>query len=147
MRYFEDLIAGERLNCPDIVMTREAIIAFARQFDPQPFHTDERAAKKSVFAGLVASSLHTLSACTRTVVAAQGQMAVLSGIGMEEVKMFHPVRPDDILSVEAWWTGLRKSEKKPDRGFAVIRCKVSNQKGEPVMEYGYKYLIACRKID
>jgi len=143
-RYFEDLTEGERLHCQPVMMTQEAIIDFAKRFDPQPFHIDEEAASKSIFNGLVASSLHTLSACTRVVVEAQGDVAILSGVGMDEVKMFNPVRPGDILSVEAWWTNLKKSRNKPDSGFAVITCKVTNQKDEPVVEYGYCYLVACR---
>jgi acyl dehydratase len=144
-RYYEDLTEGERLHCRTVIFTKEAIIDFAKRFDPQPFHTDENVAKASMFGGLIASSLHTLSACTRVVVEAQGDVAILSGIGMDEVKMFNPVRPGDTLTVEAWWTDLKRSRSKPDRGFAGIKCKVVNQRGEPVVEYGYRYLIACRK--
>jgi acyl dehydratase len=143
-RYFEDLAEGERLHCQSVMMTQEAIIDFAKRFDPQPFHIDEDAANKSIFNGLVASSLHTLSACTRVVVEAQGDVAILSGVGMDEVKMLNPVRPGDILSVEAWWTHLKKLRNRPNSGSAVIRCKVTNQKDEPVVEYGYRYLVACR---
>lgn len=143
-RYFEDLAEGERLHCQPIIMTREAIVDFAMRFDPLPFHTDENLAHKSIFGGLIASSLHTLSACTRVVVEAQGDVAILSGVGIDEVKMFNPVRPGDTLTVEAWWTDLKRSRTKPDRGFAAIKCKVINQKGEAVVEYGYRYLVACR---
>lgn len=143
-RYFEDLKEGERLSCRPVVMTRESIVDFAKMFDPLPFHTDEDAAKKSIFGGIIASSLHTLSACTRAVVEAQGDVAILSGVGMDMVKMFNPVRPGDVLSVEAWWDELRRSRKDPDRGFAAIKCKVTNQTGEPIVEYGYHYLVACR---
>ena len=97
-RYFEDITDGEPLHCQKLIITCEDIIEFAKKFDPQPFHTDENAAKESIFGGLVASSLHTLSACTRVVVEAQGDVAILSGVGMDEAKMFNPVRPDDILS-------------------------------------------------
>ena len=143
-RAFRDLRDGERLDCQPVRMTREAIIAFAEEFDPQPFHVDEDAARESVFGGLVASSLHTLSACTRSVVEAQGDVAIVSGVGMHEVRMFNPVRPGDLLTIDARWTDLERSRSKPDRGYASIRCKVSNQRGEPVIEYGYRYLISCR---
>ena len=143
-RYFDDLRDGEKLHCRPVVMTREAIIDFAKQFDPQPFHTDETAARASLFGGLIASSLHTLSACTRVVVEAQGNIAILSGVGMHEVKMFNPVRPGDVLLVSAWWSDLKRSRSKPDRGFASIKCKVANQRDEPIIEYGYRYMLACR---
>lgn len=143
-KYFEDLFEGKHLDCQPVLMTRKAIIEFAEQFDPQPFHVDENEAENSIFNGIVASSLHTLSACTRVVVEAQGNLAILSGVGMHEVKMFNPVRPGDTLCVEAWWAELKRSHSKPDRGFASIKCKVSNQRNEPVIEYGYRYLLACK---
>lgn len=146
-RYFEDLKDGEHLHCQPVLMTREAIIDFGKKFDPQLFHIDENAARESFFGRLVASSLHTLSACTRVVVEAQGNIAILSGLGMHETKMFNPVRPDDVLSVNAWWTELRKSQSKPDRGFASIKCKVANQRKERVIQYGYRYLIACEAFE
>lgn len=145
-KYWEDLKEGERLECRPVVLDRSDIIFFARKFDPLPFHTDEAAANASIFGGLVASSLHTLSACTRVVVEAQGDVAIISGIGMDEVRMFNPVRPGDILTVDARWEGLKRSQSKPDRGIAGIRCRVSNQRGEPVVEYGYRYLVACRDV-
>jgi acyl dehydratase len=143
-RYFEDISDGERLHCQKLYLNRNEIIDFARKYDPQPFHMDEAAARESIFGGLVASSLHTISACTRRVVDAQGELAIISGVGMYEVKMSNPVRPKDVLSIEAWWTDLKRSKSKPELGFAGIRCKVTNQKGEPVIEYGYQYIIACR---
>jgi acyl dehydratase len=143
-RYFEDITEGECLYCQQVTVNREDIIAFAKRFDPQPFHTDENAAKKSFFGSLIASSLHTLSVCTRTVVEAQGDVAMLSGVGIDEAKMFNPVRPGDVLSVEACWTDLKRSRSNPSLGFAGIRCKVTNQNGEPVIEYGYRYVLACR---
>jgi len=143
-RYFEDITDGEPLHCQKLVFTQKDIIQFARRFDPQPFHIDEILAKESIFGGLVASSLHTISACTRSVVEALGDVAILSGVGMYEAKMFNPVRPEDVLSIEAWWTDLRRSKSKPDLGFAGIKCKVTNQNKEPIIEHGYKYIIACR---
>ena len=145
-RYFDDLKEGEQLACEPVAMTREAIIDFGKRFDPQPFHINDSAAKESLFGGLVASSLHTLSVCTRAVVEAQGNVAILSGVGMYAVKMFNPVRPGDTLAVNARWAELRKSRSKPDRGFASIYCKVVNQRNESVIDYGYRYLIACRNF-
>lgn len=145
-KYWEDLVEGERLPCRPVTFERPDILFFGRKFDPLPFHTDEAAAGASVFGGLIASSLHTLSACTRVVVEAQGDLAVVSGLGIDEVKLYNPVRPGDVLTVDARWCDLRRSRTKPDRGVAGIRCAVSNQKGEPVAEYGYRYLVACRDV-
>ncbi len=145
-RYLEDLMEGEPLHCNKVIFSRESILEFGKQFDPQPFHTDEASANKSIFGGLIASSLHTLSACTRVVVEAQNNIAILSGVGMDEVKMFNPVRPGDILSVKAWWSNIKQSKSKSDRGFATIKCKVVNQDSAPIVEYGYQYLLACKPV-
>ena len=147
MRYFEDIIDGEHLQCRPVLMSKASIIEFAEHFDPQPFHIDANAAGDSIFKGLVASLLHTLSACTRVVVEAQGEVAILSGLGMHEVNTFNPVRPGDVLTVDAWWTELKRSNSKPDRGLASIRCKVSNQKNELVVEYGYRYMLASKVFE
>lgn len=143
-RYWDDLNEGERLSCSPVVFEQEEIINFAKRYDPQPFHIEEEIAKASIFGGLIASALHTISACTRVVVDAQGELVIMSGLGIDEVKLFNPVRPGDVLSVEAYWSNLKRSRSKPDRGIANLKCTVSNQRGEPVAEYGYKYLVACR---
>lgn len=140
-KYFEDLFDGERLCCDTIEMTKERILSFAREFDPQPFHISEKLAEASMFKGLIASSLHTLSACTRVVVNALEGVEILSGVGMEAVKMKTPVRPGDILQVDAWWTNLNSSETRPGYGFGTVKCQVVNQKNESVIEYGYQYII------
>ena len=145
-KYWDDLNEGERLQCHPVVFELEEIINFAKRYDPQPFHVNEEIAKASIFGGLIAFSLHTISACTRVVVEAQGDLAIMSGLGIDEVKLFNPVRPGDVLSVEAYWSDLKRSRSKPDRGIANLKCKVSNQSGEPVAEYGYKYFVACRDL-
>lgn len=143
--FFEDLSDGQLLDCRAVSFSREGIIEFASRYDPQVFHIDEAAAEQSAFGGLIASSLHTLAACTRVVVDAQGDVAILTGIGMHAVKMFNPVRPGDVLHVHARWCELARSKSKPDRGLASIKCKVVNQHNDVVIEYGYRYLVACRE--
>lgn len=143
-RYWGDITEGERLNCTPIVFSKPEIIEFAKQYDPQLFHIDEAAAAASRFGGIIASSLQTLSCCTRVIVDAQGEMAILSGLGIEPVQLPNPVRPDDTLTVDAFWTDLRRSRSKPDRGMATIRFKGLNQKGEVVIESGFRYMIASR---
>ena len=143
--FWEDLTEGMPLPCRAVSFDRHGIVAFAREFDPQPFHIDEAAARASIFGGLIASSLHTLAACTRSVVDSQGRLAILTGVGMDAVEMFNPVRPGDVLSIDAHWADLRRSQSRPERGYATLKCKVSNQRGDPVVKYGYRYLVACRR--
>ena len=145
LRYWDDLSEGELLDCRPITFTLPEIIEFAEKFDPQSFHIDEQAAGASRFGGIIASSLHTLSACTRVVVDAQEDVAIIVGLAMDEIVLFNPVRPGDVLTVNARWSGLRRSKSKPDQGIAGIRCTVINQSGKTVMEHGYRYLVACRE--
>jgi acyl dehydratase len=127
-----------------VAFDREGIVAFGTEYDPLPFHVEGDAARRSIFGDVIASALHTMSACTRVVVEAHGDLAILSGLGIEEVRAPLPVRPGDVLTVEARWSDLRRSRSRPDRGIAGLKCTVVNQKGETVMEYGYRYLVACR---
>ncbi|MDD5285283.1 MAG: MaoC/PaaZ C-terminal domain-containing protein [Desulfuromonadaceae bacterium] len=143
-RYWDDLIEGEQINCRTIELNLPEIIEFAEKYDPQPFHIDEQAAADSRFGGIIASSLQTLSLCTRVIVDAQGEMAILSGLHIEQVHLPNPVRPDDLLTLEVYWADLRRSRSKPDRGMATARFKAVNQKGETVIESGFRYMIACR---
>lgn len=143
-RYWDDLVEGEEIKCRTIELSLPEIIEFAEKYDPQSFHIDERAAAVSRFGGIIASSLQTLSACTRVVVDAQGEMAILTGLHIEQVQLPNPVRPNDLLTLEVYWTDLKRSRSKPDRGMATARFKAVNQKGETVIESGFRYMIACR---
>ncbi|MBP2675198.1 MAG: hypothetical protein H6Q84_2038 [Deltaproteobacteria bacterium] len=143
-RYWEDLAEGDAFTCGPVAFDREGILEYGRRYDPWPFHADEAAAARSIFGGLVASSFQVVACLTRAVVEAHGDLAVLSGLGVDEVRLLNPVRPGDAVTVEARWTQLRRSRSKPDRGIAVLSCRAANQRGEPVLEYGYRYLIACR---
>lgn len=143
-RYWDDLVEGESLDCRPVVLGLEEIVEFARKFDPQLFHIDENIAAVSRFKGIIASSLHTLSACTRVIVDAQNDVEILIGLGILEVALPNAVRPGDLLSVDAYWSDLRRSASKPGQGLATVRFTVRNQLDETVLESGYKYMIACR---
>lgn len=143
-RYWDDLVEGERFTCGPLTFDRAGIVAFGKEYDPLPFHVDGESARRSIFGDVIASALHTISRCTRAVVDAHGDLAILSGLSVDDVRTPLPVRPGDVLTVEAQWQGLRRSRSKPDRGIAGVRCRVVNQRGGTVMEFGYRYLVACR---
>ncbi len=143
-RFWEDLTEGECFTCDPVAFDREGIVAFGKRYDPFPFHVGGEASYRSIFGDVIASALHTISCCTRVVVEAHGDLAILSGLSVDDVRTPLPVRPGDVLTVEARWEGLRRSRSKPDRGIAGLRCTIRNQRGETVMEYGYRYLVACR---
>jgi len=131
--HFEDFKAGDVHQLGSRTITREEMLAFARAFDPQPFHIDEEAARTSIYGGLIASGWHTASLCFRLAVDSLiGHAASLGAPGVEEVRWLKPVRPGDTLHVRAEVLETRPSRSKPDRGAVHIRYDAFNQRDEHV---------------
>jgi len=133
--YLEDLQPGmiHRSAGEPVTMDAESIKAFARQFDPQPFHLDEATAAKTFFKGLAASGWHTAAVTMRLLV--EGGLPLAGGIigaGVEEVRWPRPVRPGDRLRVESQVLEVRPSRSRPEQGIAKVRTTTLNQNGEPV---------------
>ncbi|MFP2963107.1 MaoC family dehydratase [Myxococcus sp. 1LA] len=134
MRYFEDFQPGDVSEHGPHVVSREEIIAFATQFDPQPFHLSDEGAQGSIFGGLVASGWHTASLCHRLLVQSfLGQTSSLGSPGLDELRWLKPVRPGDTLRVRVEVASATPSRSKPDRGAVKLRMEVRNQKDEVVM--------------
>ena len=134
MKYFEDVELGETTRFGRYEVTREEIVDYARQFDPQPFHLDEEAARASMFGGLIASGWHTGAMFIRMVCDDMVPEAATAGsMGFDDLKWLKPVRPGDVLSVESVVRGKSESRSRPDRGTVKIESRVSNQRGELVM--------------
>lgn len=134
-RYLEDLAVGQTFGSGSVAVDAEAIQAFAVQFDPQPFHLDEEAARESLFGGLVASGWHTAALTMRLF--ADGELQIvggLIGLGAEELRWPRPVRPGDVLRLKSEVLELRKSESRPDRGLVRARITTFNQDGQIVLE-------------
>ena len=132
--YLEDFAVGERYAGGTATVDLAPIKAFAADFDPQPFHLDEAAAKASIFGRLVASGWHTVAVTMRLLV--QGELRSLwglVGLGADELRWPRPVVPGDVLSVEWEVLEVRPSASKPDRGTARLRVTTRNQRGETVL--------------
>jgi acyl dehydratase len=133
-RYFEDYIPGTVQTYGHEAMTEEAILAFARQFDPQTMHTDPVAAADGPFHGLIASGWHTSAVMMRIIVDNYlNSASSLASPGVDELRWVKPVRPGDVLAVR--FTVLRAvpSRSKPDRGVVYTGIEVLNQDAEVVM--------------
>ena len=118
MRYFEDVEVGDAAEFGEYQVTAEEVVAFAERYDPQPFHTDEAAARDSVFGGLVASGWHTAAMCMRMRVDAEGkEVPLLGSRGVDELRWRRPVRPGDTLRVRTEVVDKRPSKSRPDRGY------------------------------
>lgn len=134
-RYLEDFRPGEVIDLGTTApVSRDEILEFARRYDPQPFHVDEEAARRSIYGGLIASGWHTASMVMRVLVDGLVQGTVTMGSpGIDEIRWLKPVRPGDTLSVRAHILDVVPSRSKADRGHIRSRYEVSNQRGEVVM--------------
>ncbi len=131
--YFEDLQAGRKFQTGSMVVDVERIKSFAAEFDPQPFHLDEVAGRKSMFGGLAASGWHTAALTMRLLVDSDFKAANgLIGAGFDELRWPRPVRPGDELHVEMEVLEARPSKSRNDIGLVKFRMTTLNQKDEPV---------------
>ena len=132
--YFEDLEPGQVLELGSRAVSEDEIVAFARQWDPQPFHVDPEAAKDSPFGGLIASGWHTGAMWMRLYVdSLLGGEAAMGSPGIEELRWLAPVRPGDTLQGRLTVLDATPSERRPDRGTVRIRGEMVNQDGVTVM--------------
>jgi acyl dehydratase len=130
--YFDDLHVGQKHRSSTHEVDEEQIKAFARQFDPQPFHLDDEAAKKTLFNGLVASGWHTAAITMRLLVTSGLPLAGGSIGAGGEITWPNPVRPGAVLQVESEVMELRPSRSRPDRGIVTMQSETKNQTGEVV---------------
>jgi acyl dehydratase len=134
MLYFEDFPPGDVRESPARTVTREDILAFAREFDPQPFHADEAAAARTIYGGLIASGWHTIAIYMRLMWESYlKDTASLGSPGVDEVRWLKPVRPGDTLRARFTVLEAVPSRSKPDRGIIRSLSHVFNQHGEVVM--------------
>jgi acyl dehydratase len=141
--YLDDLQVGQRFISGTHLIDEEQIQAFARQFDPQPFHLDVEAAKEALFGGLVASGWHTAAISMRLFVESVPLSGGIVGAG-GEFAWPTPTRPGATLHVESEILALRPSRSHPDRGMATIRSETVNQHGEIVQVLTVKLVVPRR---
>ena len=135
-RYFEDFAVGDVFKPSGRVQVeKDEIIAFAKKFDPQPFHLDEDAARKSIFGRLVASGWHTAAIAMRLAVEVRpfGPHPLL-GLGVDDLRWLAPVRPGDVLHLEGEVIELAPSKTKP-QGIAKVKWTAINQHGDSVYTF------------
>src|SRR5262244_2807422 len=132
-RYFEDFAVGQTFGSGRVGVDANQIKAFAAQFDPQPFHLDEAAARDTVFGGLAASGWHTAALTMRLLVESELKPAGgIVGAGFDEFRWPHPVRPGDELRVESEVIEVRPSKSRPEQGLIKVRTSTFNQDGKAV---------------
>jgi acyl dehydratase len=133
--WWEDFAAGSVREFGGVMVSKESILRFAREFDPQPFHVDEEAAKRSPFGGLIASGWQTCSLMMR--MACDAFLLDSSSVGspgMDNIKWLKPVRPGDTLRVRLTVKEARVLKSRPNVGIVRNFWQVLNQDGEEVMQ-------------
>ena len=142
--YLNDFVIGQRFTTDSMTLDEEQIKAFARQFDPQPFHTDDQAARDSLFGGLAASGWHTAAVTMRLLVV--GGPPIAGGIlgAGAEVSWPKPTRPGDVLHVESEVIEVRPSRSRPDRGMLTLRSETINERGEVVQVLTARLVVPVR---
>lgn len=131
---FKDFAAGDVYELGSRTVTKDEIVAFAEQYDPQPFHVDESAADESIFDGLIASGWHTAAIMAQISVQSMfDDVAAAGGMGVDELRWPAPVRPGDTLSGEVHVIDTRLSVSHPDRGYVDFKMQLTNSREETVL--------------
>jgi acyl dehydratase len=145
MRYFEDFTVGETIELGSYTIGRDEIVAFAAQWDPQPFHLDEAAARETPFGGLIASGWHTTVIFMRLLVEGLlNSAASLGSPGLDELRWLKPVRPGDTLRPRVTVLEATPSARNPNRGTVRWVGETFNQDGDVVMRIVGRNLFARR---
>jgi acyl dehydratase len=133
LQTFEDFPVGRVVDCGIYRVSKDEILDFARQFDPQPHHLDEEAGKKSILGGLAASGWHVCAIAMRLF--AEGVVLKADnkgGAGAREARWMKPVRPNDLLRMEAEVVEAKPSQSKPF-GFVTFECRIYNAREQVAM--------------
>jgi acyl dehydratase len=144
IEWFDDLKVGMRFKSEGITVSKDDIIRFAKEYDPQPFHLDEEAAKKTMLGGLAASGWHTAALAMRLAASTRcfGPHPLL-GAGVDDLRWLLPVRPGDTIHLEGEVVELLPSRSKP-QGIARVKWTAYNQKGEAVYTFNPIALVPGR---
>src|SRR5437764_7260213 len=130
--YFDDLKAGDRFKSEPLTVTEKQLVEFAHKFDPQMFHLSRKRAERTIFKGLIASGWHTAAMTMRLFVQTLNFAEGAIGLGVDELRWPHVVRPGDALTVETEIVDLRPSRSRPGYGIIRLRNVTTNQRGETV---------------
>jgi acyl dehydratase len=146
-RHFEDLRLGETIELGSTKVSKEMILSFAREFDPLPFHLDEKAAKASLLGGLASSGWQTGALSLRMLVDQfLSKIASAGGLGFTDLKWKAPVMVNDTIGGTATIAELRRSESHPQWGIVKIDFDIRNQKNQQVMTLRLANLVDVREL-
>jgi acyl dehydratase len=144
MLYLDDIKPGDRYTTTELEITEEDIKNFAAQFDPQPFHMDNEAAKASFFQGLAASGWHTAALTMRLIV--ESGLPIAGGIigAGGDLTWPRPTRPGDVLHVESTVLEVTPSRSRPERGMITVENLTKTASGDVVQRFVVKLVVPRR---
>ena len=135
MIYFEDIEINQPVKSAEYLVSKEELVGFAKQWDPQPYHTDEEAAKAWPL-GLTGSSTHSYALLTKLQTELGGENpAIVAGLGIDEWRTPTPLRPGDRVHAVSFVESKRESKSKPTMGILVSVSQLLNQNGEIILTY------------
>ena len=144
--YYEDLAVGQVYRTDSIVVTKEEMLAFASRYDPQPFHLEEPAGRKSVFGGMAASGWLTAALTMRLMILSPFRFANgVIGLGVESLRWPRAVFAGDTITAAIEVTAMRASESKPQFGVVKFVTTTTNQRGEIVQLKTSNVLVPRRR--
>ena len=142
--YFDDVAVGGVMTAGPYHVTRDEMVAYARKWDPFPFHVDEAAGRASMHGGLIASGEYTMAVKQSLMHRLGSNDALICSMGYDELRYLAPVRPDDRLTLSMECTEKRESSSKPDRGIVIYKVILTNQDDVAVLTYFDIVLLARR---
>lgn len=144
-RYLEDFKVGDLTETREFTLTREMIVSFAEQYDPQPMHLDDVSAKNTVFGELVGSGWQTLAVTMRLLVDARllGSTPIV-GAEFKDMRFHAPMKPGDSLRASAEVLAIRPSKSRPDRGFMDMKVTTMNSAGATLVTQTWSLVMPCR---
>jgi acyl dehydratase len=142
MRYYEDILIDEPMGLGNYHVEKEEVIAFAKKWDPQPYHIDEAAAKTSLIGALSACSIHILAVLSRAT-ARHAQIPFLANLATE-YSIVNPMLVGDTVYFETTAKEKRLSESKPNTGIVTFHSTITNQRGKTILHQTGNVMVACR---
>jgi acyl dehydratase len=144
--YLDDLVVGAEFKSSEHTLDQDQIIKFAIEFDPQPFHTDEEAAKDTFFKGIAASGWHTAAITMKLMVESLPFQTGIIGVG-GEISWPRPTRPGETLRAVSKVLEIVPSRSKPDRGIVTVECLTLNQDDEVCQRFVTKLVVLKKPVE
>ena len=142
LRHFEDILLHNKEILGEYIVDKEEVIEFAKKWDPQPFHIDDKAAKQYPYGGIIAPNGYTMSVITYIAAKSDLKMATIGLLGYDELRFPNPARPGDRLTITSECIEKRESQSNPNHGIVRTIVEIINQKGERVLTSKSTFIVA-----